>query len=180
MNFRINPEKALEVCARITGNSGGQVEYLRLIKLVYLADREAILKLGRPIVGGRYWSMPLGPTIGEVMDLAKERLFHSWKSFLSEPENGRNIRLLNSHQLDNLSEKEVEIIDSVVSFHKTRTTGGLVKWCHENCGEYEEVKSGRKSIRAEAILEKEGVSPERVSKFIERSESHEELAVLLS
>jgi uncharacterized phage-associated protein len=43
----------------------------RLLALLYLADRESLKRIGRPIVGGRLAAMKFGPIHSEVYDLIK-------------------------------------------------------------------------------------------------------------
>jgi len=48
------------------------MSYMKLIKLMYLADREALLRWGRPISTDRYVSMDKGPVLSRVLDLATD------------------------------------------------------------------------------------------------------------
>jgi hypothetical protein len=43
-----DPEKATEAAAKFLKLRGGRMSYLKLIKLLYLLDREALLRWGRP------------------------------------------------------------------------------------------------------------------------------------
>jgi uncharacterized phage-associated protein len=45
----------------------GRIDRLKLIKLVFLADRMHLKKYGRPIVGGRYCAMKHGPVSSELL-----------------------------------------------------------------------------------------------------------------
>ena len=45
------------------------MSYMKLIKLLYLADREALLRWGRPITFDAYVSMDRGPVLSSVLDL---------------------------------------------------------------------------------------------------------------
>ena len=46
MNFPVNGEKAVQAAARLIEQSGHPIDYLRLCKLAYLADRRSILVRG--------------------------------------------------------------------------------------------------------------------------------------
>src|SRR5688572_28382921 len=45
-----------------------QIKYIRLIKLLYMADREAWTRYGRPITGDTYVAMEHGPVLSQTYD----------------------------------------------------------------------------------------------------------------
>lgn len=180
VNCKIDPRKATQVAARLIQKSGGTIEYLRLIKLAYLTDRTSIVKRGIPIVGGKYFSMRKGPTISELMDFVNARNAPEWKSLIS-PLKWHDLTLTGSPSLDSLSESELEIIDSVVAQHASKTTEELTKWCHDNCPEFETVHFfGRKEISIENILSSENVPSEQAANVVSELRSLEKLDALLN
>jgi uncharacterized phage-associated protein len=44
------------------------MNYMRLLKLLYIAERETLGRTGRPIVGGPVTAMERGPVLLEVLD----------------------------------------------------------------------------------------------------------------
>jgi hypothetical protein len=64
---------------------------LKLIKLLYLVDREALLRWGRPVTTDRHVSMPKGPAVSQTYDLivgGNPPGTHTyWHDYISEPEN---------------------------------------------------------------------------------------------
>jgi len=70
--LRFNERKATQVAAQFLRLRGGRMSYMKLIKLMYLADREALLRWGRPISTDRYVSMDKGPVLSRVLDLATD------------------------------------------------------------------------------------------------------------
>lgn len=179
MNFPNQGKKATQSVARVIQKSGGPIDYLRIAKLVYLSDRESILTRGLPIVGGHYYSMRKGPTIGEVMNFVNRQNAPQWKQTIS-PRFGNEVRLQGTPDFGALSQSELNILDSVVKLHAQRTTDELVVWCHKNCPEYEDVKSGRKPIEVEAILQAENKSQKQIKKLVEEARMLEELDKLLA
>ena len=63
MTPRFNERRATEAAARFLKLRGGRMSYLKLIKLIYFLDREALLRWGRPVTGDRYVSMDNGPVV---------------------------------------------------------------------------------------------------------------------
>ena len=180
MNCKIHPRKAPQVAARLIQKSGGAIEYLRMVKLAYLADRVSLLNRGIPILGGKYFSMRKGPSISELMDFVKARNAPGWKELIS-PRIGHDLQLKSSPIFDSLSESELEILDAVVAQHASKTTDELVHWCHENCPELEKVPFfGRKEISIEKILSSENIPTEQASEVVSDLQSLEKLAALLN
>lgn len=50
---------------------GSTQDVIKLVKLVYIADREALLRLGHTLTKGAHYSLPRGPIVSEVLDLLK-------------------------------------------------------------------------------------------------------------
>jgi len=180
VNFPNQAQKATQAVARLIETSGGPIDYLRISKLIYLADRESIIHRGIPIVGGHYFSMRKGPTISEVMNFVNRRSAPEWKETIS-PRMGNTVGLKGVTSFKALAESEIGILDSTVTAHLERTTDDLVQWCHDNCPEYEEVPNGgRKTIEVEAILQAVHKSPAQIQKVIQNAEEIEEMDGLLA
>ena len=72
MRLRFNEAKATQAAALMPELRGGQMSYLKLIKLLYLLDREALLRWGRPITTDTYIAMDNGPVVSRICDLIRE------------------------------------------------------------------------------------------------------------
>ncbi|MDK1031588.1 MAG: Panacea domain-containing protein [Planctomycetia bacterium] len=46
---------------------GGGMDLMKLMKLIFLADKAHLVKYGRPIVGGHYYAMRFGPISSELL-----------------------------------------------------------------------------------------------------------------
>ncbi len=180
MNFQNQGKKATQAVARLIQKSGAPIDYLRLVKLAYLADRRSIIERGVPIIGGCYFSMWKGPAISEVMDFVNSQNAPRWKETIS-PRFKNEIRLCGTPDFGALSKAELNILDAVAAEHEQRTTDELVTWCHENCPEYEHVERGqRKPISIEAILKGAKKDARRIQKVIESAVEIEEMNNLLA
>src|SRR5438876_7824637 len=67
--FHFDEAKATQVASRLLEKSGGQMSHLALVKLLYIVDREALTRWGRPVSGGEYYAMPHGTVISPILDL---------------------------------------------------------------------------------------------------------------
>ena len=103
------------------------MSYMKLIKLLYLADREALSRWGRPITTDRYVSMKHGPVLSGVLNLITEGEDPSlgqtvWGKHISEPEKF-DVSLKEDSSGDLLSEAEDELLDET-----SRTFGHMNRW----------------------------------------------------
>jgi len=66
------------------------MSYLKLIKLLYLLDREALLRGGRPVTTDRYVSMANGPVVSRIYELIREEPAPGadpvWRHYISAPQ----------------------------------------------------------------------------------------------
>ena len=71
MNFRFNFERALQASAYLLRLDGKRMGSLRLLKLLYIADREWLAETGESITGDRAHAMKYGPVLSSIYDLVK-------------------------------------------------------------------------------------------------------------
>lgn len=101
------------------------MSHLALVKLLYIVDREALSRWGRPVSGGDYYSMPYGTVISPVLDLMQrvegldEATF--WTDHLTKM--GNEMRITKSAGDDELSAAELDLIDEIFD-----QLGHLNKW----------------------------------------------------
>lgn len=144
MMLLFNETKATQAAARLLKLRGGSMSYVKLIKLLYLADREALIRWGRPITTDRYVSMDNGPVVSRIYDLIRDEpppnSFPIWRKFISDPEN-YEVRLLGDPGSEELSRPEAELIDEVFAQHGLQNrwavvdyTRSLPEWIHPDGG----------------------------------------------
>jgi uncharacterized phage-associated protein len=68
---RFNEQKTTEATAIFLDLNGGKMNYMKLLKLLYLTDRKAFKKWERPITYDSYVSMKFGPVLSSTYDLIK-------------------------------------------------------------------------------------------------------------
>ena len=84
MRFVFDERKAAQAASILLERAGGSMDYLKLIKLLYLADRVALIETESPITGDRYVSMKHGPTPCQVLELImqehppEDSIWHSY------------------------------------------------------------------------------------------------------
>ena len=72
MVFSFNIQRTLQAIAALLHFHGTkEMSYLRMLKLLYIADRESLKKTGQPITGDHVVAMKHGPVLSGVYDLVK-------------------------------------------------------------------------------------------------------------
>ncbi len=84
MNFPLKVLKTIQAIGVLLRADGvKRTNYMRLLKLLYMADRESLRETGRPITGGPVAAMERGPVLEEVYDLIRgqHKEMPLWDSF---------------------------------------------------------------------------------------------------
>lgn len=133
--FPYNHELARAVAARFIQLEGGVINKMKLMKLMYLLDREAICEDGCAIIGGCYMSFPYGPIVSEELDAAN---YNAWRGILKS-DSGYYLQLNGGdYGFDLLSEWVEEKIQAVYNKFGKMTQFELSDYTHqkENCPEW--------------------------------------------
>jgi uncharacterized phage-associated protein len=158
--FVFNPLKSLEAMCYLVARLG-VVEKVKLMKLVYLAERNHLLQYGRPLSGDVLKALPYGPVASGALDLL------NWGSFAGAPvvEHlqlvGYEISLKRRVEHKQLEPSERDVLHRVLQEHGDKPQWMLVKETHEY-PEYQVVWAGEGAqvIPYEIILE-QYCGPER-------------------
>jgi len=108
-------EKATQMAAYLLTKSKGAMPYLKLIKLLYIADREALRRWGYPLTGDRYASLDHGPVVSQIMDLIKHGpVWPGSKHWVKYIETRKEfVRLRKRPPFDLLSEATRSLLDEI-------------------------------------------------------------------
>jgi len=68
LKFKYDSNKAIQAILWLAHKHGGAIDKLKLVKLIFFADRDHLEKFGRPIVGGPYVAMKHGPVPSNLLD----------------------------------------------------------------------------------------------------------------
>ena len=114
MTQRLDVEKAIQAAGVLLRREGKKAGRLRLLKLLYIADRISVQKTGTAILGSKIVAMKHGPLHGEVLDLingehAKEP---TWSRHFRSV--GRDVLLHHEPGVGKLSRQEIELLNQVV------------------------------------------------------------------
>lgn len=110
IHFEYRQDKASQVVLWLLHQHGGALDKLKLVKLVFFADRDHLARYGRPIVGGSYYAMQHGPLSSELLDDIDGSNENQALPYTLEGH-----RVLSKESLDEelLSESDIEVLKMV-------------------------------------------------------------------
>lgn len=154
ITFRFNEEKTTQVAALFIEKAGGKLNYTKLIKLLYLADREAFRLWERPLTGDSYVSMPKGPVLSKTYDLINYKEDPQNKSYWYRfiRKTNYEVTLKGEPDNDELSKRELDLIDRIHETYKDLSWGEMIDICHQVCPEWKHPGDTSIPIRIEDIL----------------------------
>lgn len=130
MTRRLDVEKAIQAVGVLLRREGKKATRLRILKLLYIADRMSLEESGSPIIGSKVVAMKHGPLHSEVLDLISGS--HSeeprWSQFFSNE--GRNMVLSDEPSVGQLSRHEIAILNKVVDDRLSDTDWEIVDETH--------------------------------------------------
>lgn len=163
------------MAAYLLSREKGRMNYLKLIKLLYLADRESMKRHGHAISGDRYVSMDHGPVLSQTFNLIKgavrfaERGWNHWIADGADYAVSLR-RKVHREALDELSEADLGVLGDVYAKFGKLDQWKLVEYTHRYCGEWEDPKGSSKPIDYETIFKALGRTPAQARKLGEQLE----------
>ena len=161
IKFPFDKLRATAAAAVVVKKEGGCTSYLRLIKLLYLADRKSIDQAGHPIVGGNYVSMDHGPVISEVLNLVKGS-DEIWSSVFRKCD--YDVELVGEPDLGPLSLRDIELLEEAVMCAAMLDRWKLRDFTH-TLQEWQDPNGSSLPITPENILEALGKSNQEVEEI---------------
>jgi uncharacterized phage-associated protein len=130
--FRFNIQKTIQaIAALLHFHESKEMSYLRMLKLLYLADRESLKETGRPITGDRVVAMEHGPVLSSVYDLIKGEHtgWAEWSKFLGKK--GYLVELLQDPGNGALSKYEIGKLRELAGRYAEQNDWDIVEIVHE-------------------------------------------------
>ncbi len=160
MKLTFDEEKATQAAALFLKLRGGRMSYMKLIKLLYLADRASLLRYGKPITMDLWCSMIHGPVLSNVLNLitdpSRVDSTGSWAGLISPPLGDQEVALLKAEiPNDRLSQAEEKVVVDIFHRYGEMNRWDLVELLHkgEVAPEWKEVAKGaRVPISIQDIL----------------------------
>jgi uncharacterized phage-associated protein len=161
--LRFDEVKATQAAAYILKLRGGQIHYIKLIKLLYLSDREALIRWGVPVTTDRYISMDNGPVTSRILNLITEdRAKPVWARYISAPMGDYEVKLLKEAPTDRLSPAEEKLMQEIFAQYGHRNRWDLIDNIMHKLPEWRDPRGGSIPIRFRDILEAAGENEEQI------------------
>ncbi|QEP43537.1 DUF4065 domain-containing protein [Ectothiorhodospiraceae bacterium BW-2] len=144
--------------------------HLKLMKLLYLAERRSYLEHGYGISDDTLVSMPYGPVLSSTLNLMNGELGRErvWQAYISDKADHK-VSLVNAdimiEDLDELSQSDRKILDEVWAQFKDFSQFELSNYTHDpkNCPEWEDPNGSSFPIDLKRLFASEGRTPEQVA-----------------
>jgi uncharacterized phage-associated protein len=181
-----NEKKAAQIAAFFLLRGGGRLDILKLMKLMYLAERSSFEKFGEPMIGDRLYSMEHGPVLSRTLNHVNGFVDSGpdgWESWVSDRENhllalNRQIHDVKT-ELSSLSNAELEILEDLWNQHGHLTGFELRDLTHEICTEWEDPENSSIPIPYMRVLRHVGYSQDVARELIERMRSQRQMETML-
>lgn len=127
-------QKVAQMAAFFLARRGGHMSHMKLIKLLYLADRESMARYDVPMSDDVPCSMRNGPILSATLNLMNGNTRHdAWSAWISPIQNNevraqRQIR--DWDELDELSRADLEVLEAVFRAHGHKERWELVEYTH--------------------------------------------------
>jgi len=174
IRFPFREKKAAQAAAYLLKKHSNEMYYLSLIKLLYLADRQALINRGLPITGDRLVSMDKGPVLSTVLDLLTMELEpgldgQTWREYVSEPARWKVKGQKSEPEAGELSEYEIGILDGIDAEFGSMDRFALSRLLHD-LPEWEDPHGSSRPIDPAEILRHAGKSPEEIAEIADRAD----------
>lgn len=160
------------------------MNYLALMKLLYLVDREALVRFGKPVTGDRVVAMKHGPVLSRVYDLIsqkKQELPKSeWHQFIPRPNSYVfTVKFSGVAETAELSQAEVALIDEIYTKFRGMDEWALVNFTHQ-LPEWRDPSATSMPISFEEILKAANVPQETIDAIASEADADRSMEALLT
>jgi uncharacterized phage-associated protein len=138
LTFKFQFPKTFQATAAILREHGGQMDCVRLLKLLYIADRELLADTGETLTGDEAVALKRGPVLHNVYSLIKERGKNEEQAKWNEAirrvkhdDKDDEVALFNSVPIGCMTKAEVEKIHEVCLRFMEKNTTDLCQMTHD-------------------------------------------------
>lgn len=150
---------------------GGTINVLKLMKLLYLSDRESMSRTGMPITFDGMVSMPHGPVLSRTLNMLSgqtdEGTADLWEEWISDKESHKVNVIRNAERadLDELSDSDIESMEKVWADFGRMGGFALRDWTHAHCPEWQDPNGSSVAIDEADVLKALGRKPEEAAQL---------------
>ncbi|HKO35317.1 MAG TPA: Panacea domain-containing protein [Pyrinomonadaceae bacterium] len=169
MKPRYKEEKTAQMAALFLKMRGGKMSYIKLLKLMYMVDREALARLGRPVSYDSFSSMEHGPVLSTTYNRMKgENTFGrpepAWEKYITTRQ-GYDVKLKKEAPVSELSAAEIKLIEEVFEQFGNWYRWKIVDYMHDNFPEWKDPGDSSTPIDYAEVLRAKQKSPEETAEI---------------
>jgi hypothetical protein len=167
MKLHFDEAKATSVATLILQLRGDTMHFLKLIKLMYLVDRAALVRWGTIVTTDHHVSMDHGPVGSVTLNLLTNAAFPKtiWSQHISAPFGDDEVRLLKECSNQKLSRAEENLIREIYEQFGHKNRWDIVAYTHK-LPEYKDPHGSSIPIHPRQILRAEGMEEEEITATI--------------
>ncbi|HLX63885.1 MAG TPA: Panacea domain-containing protein [Planctomycetota bacterium] len=158
--YHFNFKKALQSAAFLLSLEDQCMNYMRLLKLLYIADRESLKQTGEPITSDAPYAMERGPVPTRIFDFIKGTHVRApeWEAYIKT--DNYNAVLENDPGRGALSRYDIDTLSMISAKFRAYDEWAMVKYCHDHLEEWQKNNPGTssKAIPLKDILVAVGVT----------------------
>lgn len=171
-----NEKKAAQVAAFFLMRANSALPVLKLMKLMYLAERSSFVTYGEGISGDRLVSMQHGPVMSITLNLmngSTESSADGWDAWISDRANHEisladNKRGIQANDLLALSDADIAILNQTWQEFGRMNKFQLVEYTHQHCPEWEDPDGSMIPMQPMDFFKALGFSSEQSEAYLAR------------
>ena len=133
LQFQFDFKKSVQVANFLIRKCGNEESVLKIMKLVFFADKAHLLKHGRTITGDDYFAMPHGPVASSTYDTLKGEAFGEDAEYFQEfiEVDGKHLKSISHVDEDEFSDSDIEILEEIFEKYGSYSAWELREMTHD-------------------------------------------------
>ena len=171
-----NEKKAAQVAAFFLLSAQEAMPIVKLMKLLYLAERRSYEKYGQPMVGDRLVSMPYGPVLSQTLNHLNGMLppcEGGWDSWMSDRAGhlialAQQVPPASMDGLLELCDADAEILTEIWDAFGHMTEWELRDYTHNHCSEWKDPDGSMIPIKFEDLFRALKLTSDQSREYLSR------------
>jgi len=169
MRFKFDEVRATQAAAILIHLAGDQSNYTKMLKLLYLADRQSLQEVGAPIAGASFCNMANGPLASDIYNCIREPEHHEFWSKHIVRVGKYDVKLVANPDDGKLSDYDVDLLTALHRKYERQDFGDMIDIVH-TLPEWVDPGATSVPLEPEEILQGAGVDGEAISEYRERNQ----------
>jgi hypothetical protein len=165
---QFNAKKAAQAANKLLTLSGGERNYMEVVKLLYLADRAAWLRFECPITGDRMAALPHGLVLSHILNLIRfgpgDGEDAPWFDVVSAPFDNYKVKSIRPYENGELSGAEERLLEDIFREHGNKDWKQLSTFT-QSLPEWNDPHGASLPVSPEYLLKLENISVQDIERI---------------